>query len=132
MATKKTSTKNTKKEETKVKKTVDTMSDDDILEMMKNNDTKAIEELKAENTPVIVETPVEEPIVVEEPVNEPEPEPEPVAEEKAVEPEPEVIAPVVEEKHIEQPKPIVNETKKPVKTTRSVYGYDHFGVIYGY
>ena len=138
MATKKTTTKNksTKKPETTAKKTVDEMSENELVNILKENDTETLEKLEAENTPEILDEPVEmetakktniEPKSVETVANEvPEPIEETVTEEvKEHEPKVEEVT-VVEEK---SPKPEQSNTNK---TMRNVYGYDHFGMIYEY
>lgn len=143
MATKKTNTKasvksSTKKEETaKGGKSVEEMSVDELTEIFKSNDTKEIKRLEKENAvetsePEMVETvepivetkPVEEETVVNEEIHE-----------DVVEPEPEPVIEKVEEKKTVE-KPVEEKNVQPTiqtpNTNRSVYGYDHFGMIYGY
>lgn len=134
MATKKTNTKNTAKntvqpekqaEETKA---VDSMSVEELTNMFIQNDTQTMERLKEENRKEPV---IEEP---EQPETEKENHLEKILEEVVAEtpkeepkPEPEKPKPVVEKKQ-EQAKQIQPQPN----TNRAVYGYDHFGIIYGY
>ena len=134
MATKRTNTKNTAKntaqpaKQTEEPKGVDNMSIDELTNMFIQNDIQAMERLKEENRkePVIEEQEqpeaekenylekILEDVVAETPKKEPNP-------------EPENPKPVVEKKQ-EQVKPIQPQPN----TNRAVYGYDHFGIIYGY
>ncbi len=136
--TKKTNVRTTKKETVEKTNTVDTMSVDELAEIFKNNDTEKIEQLADEIKPV-VETESKE-------NNEPEfPEhvyvaPEEFVEEKKSEPVKEQkktkskTEPKQEKKTEETKKENPVQPTKPNKpnTNRAVYGYDHFGMIYGY
>ena len=143
MATKKTNSKDTKKtstkkeeqpvKETKETKNAEEMSVDELTNMFIQNDTQTMARLKEENMAV--------PVV--EGTNEPEPEKENTLEK--------LLGEVVAEQPKEAPKPkndVKQETKpveekkpepinpvqapKQTNTNRAVYGYDHFGIIYGY
>jgi hypothetical protein len=134
MATKKTNTKTTAKNSVRPEKqpeepkAVDSMSVDELANMFIQNDTQTMERLKEENR--------KEP-VIEEP-EQPEAEKENYLE-KILE---EVVAETPKEEpkpESEKPKPVVEkkqEQAKPIQpqpnTNRAVYGYDHFGIIYGY
>jgi hypothetical protein len=137
---KKTNSKATKKpvakeepvmEESK-KNGIDNMSLDEIANMFIQNDVEAIERLKKENEQTqIIEDPekteTEKPNELEKLANEvvaecPKENPKPKSEHESKKPE--------SEKHNQNEKP--KQTPQQPNTNRAVYGYDHFGIIYGY
>lgn len=147
MTTKKTNTKTTKKttvkkneqtEKVEETKNVQEMSVDELADMFINNDTENIERLKEENQPV-EETSTEETEAPESEIasafNE-------IMEEVQAEQPKEELKPVEEKKPetpkpVEQPKPVhqtkgIQPIQPQINTNRSVYGYDHFGMIYEY
>lgn len=143
---KKTTTKNTKKnvvnkaeqpiKSTKKTKNAEEMSVEELANMFVQNDTQTIERLKAENKPeTIIDVPEQaEPektnelekifgeVVAEQPKKDTKKEPKPkIGEVKAH-----------ENKKTEQEQVKTQQKPQQTNTNRSVYGYDHFGIIYGY
>lgn len=143
MATKKTNSKDTKKtstkkeeqaaKETKETKNAEEMSVDELTNMFIQNDTQTMARLKEENMAVPVVENTNEPehekentlekllgeVVAEQPKETPKPKNDVKQETKPV-----------EEKKPEPLNP--TQTPKQPNTNRTVYGYDHFGIIYGY
>ena len=143
MATKKTNSKSTKKsapkneeqpvQEIKETKNAEKMSVDEITKMFVQNDTQSIERLKKENAPehessenkdIKLEKENEFEKIAKEVVSEQSKE-KPNTDSKK-----ETIEPNIEKIKPEQPKP--TQTLQQPNTNRTVYGYDHFGIIYGY
>lgn len=145
MATKKTNSKSAKKsapkneeqpvQEVKESKNAEKMSVDELTKMFVQNDTQLIERLKKENTPEHENSENEDikldkenefekiakEVVSEQPKEKPNTNTD--SKKEAIESNIEKIKP-------EQPKP--TQTLQQPNTNRTVYGYDHFGIIYGY
>lgn len=138
---KKTAT--TKKTEQPAKETKETkapqeMSVDELASMFINNDTETIERMKEENAPVqepVEDTTPSEPelapafdeIMEEVKAEQPKEDEKPVVEKK------EVVKKDAEVKKVEEPKKTEQPASQQPHTpnnSRTVYGYDHFGMIY--
>lgn len=112
------------------------MSVEELANMFIQNDTQTIELLKEENTQQPLGSQTQEPeqekenvlkkifdeVVAEQPK-------EVASSKKTAKPNP-AQPKHIEEKNTNAQKP--TQTPKQANTNRNVYGYDHFGIIYGY
>ena len=143
MATKKTNSKTQKKSASKKEeqpvvnleetKEVNNMSVDDITNLFIQNDKQELEQLKEKNAqkPIMDETKPsennEKENVIEKIVNEVS------TEAQTIQTKPEVTEKKsVETEKNKNTKSVQDSQTRKIRSNRSVYGYDHFGIIYEY